>query len=79
MRMAPVPTESTTEYRQNRHWWWKTLRTLKDEWFPLDSKDFDTWVKDTHGVRIVYTNGLIAGHYEIADEMKHLVFILRYA
>lgn len=67
-----------SEYRRNRDWWWATLRTLRGEWMAADTTDFDAWVAVTHGVRIVYTNGLIAGHYEIADEKKHLVFLLKY-
>ena len=68
-----------SDYRRTRDWWWSTLRTLRSEWRGLDVTDFDIWVRDTHGVEIVYDGGgLIAGHYEIADEVKHLVFLLRY-
>jgi hypothetical protein len=75
-----------SEYRRQRDWWWSTLKILRAEWLQSsvrlarDSRDsdFDTWVLDTQGVQIVYTNGLIAGHYEIADEKKHLVFLLKY-
>jgi hypothetical protein len=67
-----------SEYRRQRDWWWSTLKILRSEWVRSSVGDFDTWVLDTHGVQIVYTNGLIAGHYEIADEKKHLVFLLKY-
>jgi hypothetical protein len=67
-----------SEYRRQRDWWWATLKTLRSEWVRSSVGDFDTWVLDTQGVQIVYTNGLIAGHYEIADEKKHLVFLLKY-
>jgi hypothetical protein len=75
--MSDFTQEDRDRYAR-KVWWWSTLKTLRSEWVRSRVSDFDTWVLDTHGVQIVYTNGLIAGHYEIADEKKHLVFLLKY-
>ncbi len=72
-------TQADRDRYAKRTWYWRTLIKLRGEWLKSDTRDFDEWMVDNHGVRIIYYNGMIDGDYEIADEKKHLVFILRYA
>lgn len=72
-------TQTDRDRYAKRVWYWGTLDKLRGEWLKSDTRDFDEWMVDNHGVRIIYYNGMISSLYEIADEKKHLVFILRYA
>ncbi len=69
------------DYRRKRDWWWQTVMTLNLEWSLKPDKvgDFYEWMSDTHGVKMLRDNqGNILGDYDISDEKKHLVFILKY-
>lgn len=72
-------TDKDRDRYNKRMWYWATLNKLRAEWMKGDAQDFDEWMVDNHGVRIVYSGGMISGTYEIADDVKHLVFLLRYA
>lgn len=72
-------TDSYYETQKKWNWYWGTLNKLRAEWLKGDTQDFDEWMVNNHGVRIIYYDGMITGTYEIADEVKHLVFLLRYA
>lgn len=66
--------------RYNRNWWWQTLRKLRGEWMITGSKDFDTWMIENHGVKILYdSGGFIKGDHGVIDEGKYVVFLLKYA
>ena len=43
------------------------------------SRRFSAWMRDRYGVGIVMDNlGNITGNYEIVDEAKYLLFVLKY-
>ncbi len=73
--------DESQDARERRNWWWQTLRTLKQQWAgdAADGPQFDGWVADTHGITVLRDGqGNILGDYEITDEGKHLVFLLKY-
>jgi hypothetical protein len=72
-------TQADRDWRTKRMWWWQTLQKLAFESGVTNSVQFDMWVSDTHGVKILRDPmGNFLGHYEIDDEMKHIVFLLKY-
>lgn len=68
-------------------WWWRTLNDLYAEYCRsrrhsggINSYDFDWWMAANHGVGINRdVDGNISIDYTIMDEMKHMVFLLKYA
>ena len=83
---SEVIEEIARSVRQ-RDWWWKTLRTLRNEFGdgttgalikPI-TQDFERWLTSTYGISIKYSGGMISQDYEIVDEVKHTVFLLKYA
>lgn len=78
--------EDTIKMERER-WWWRTLFTLKSEYesshrYPIHflSLDFDWWLAANHGVGLNRdADGYIMVEYTIMDEMKHMVFLLKYA
>jgi hypothetical protein len=72
-------TQADRDWRTKRMWWWQTLQKLSFEFKSSDGAAFDMWVSDTHGIKILRDPmGNFLGHYEIDDEMKHIVFLLKY-
>ena len=72
-------TQADRDRWAKRYWWWQTLQKLSFEFQSSDSAAFDKWVSDTHGVKILRDpSGNFLGDYDIDDEMKHMVFLLKY-
>jgi hypothetical protein len=40
--------------------------------------DFATWLQSVYGIKIGYSDGVVNLKYEVVDEAKMLVFLLRY-
>lgn len=73
-------TQADRDRYFKRDWWWRTLRKLSDEFGSADRIAFEKWVSDIHGIKILRDSGDdILGEYEIDDEMKYMVFLLKYA
>lgn len=66
--------------------YWRMLRLLKSEYDSLldlnngqfDYDDFDKFVERNCGIKIMYVDGNIAGHYNVIDKNKHLLTLLKY-
>ena len=81
--------DESEDTRAQRDWWWKTLFQLKGE-FNIHSDsptvsnsvrttEFNDWLKETYGVSMNYDlQGNILADYEIVDEHKHTVFLLKW-
>jgi lipoprotein NlpI len=73
--------------RANRIEYWRMLKLLRNEYNNLldinngqfDFDDFDKYVERNHGIKIIYVDGNIAGHYDIVDKNKHLLLLIKYA
>lgn len=77
--------------RRSRDWWWAILKTLrrKHGWRPVFggdgsgrgwSDEFNDWLAEEHGIQMTFTSeGMISERFEIVDEAKYLVFLLKYA
>jgi hypothetical protein len=72
-------TQEDRDRWTKRNWWWQTLQKLSFEFRSSDSVAFDKWVLDTHGIKILRDrSGNFLSDYDIDDEMKHIVFLLKY-
>jgi hypothetical protein len=72
-------TQADRDRWAKRMWWWQTLQKLSFEFGSSDSAAFDKWVSDTQGIKILRDpSGNFLAAYDIDDEMKHIVFLLKY-
>ena len=76
-------TGQETEEQQKRNSYWKLLRMARSEYGPsafdeYQSQPFDAWILETYGVKMFYEGTNIAGHFEIVDEHKYLLLLLKY-
>lgn len=44
----------------------------------INQCDFASWLQATYGIKINYSDGVVNLEYEIVDEAKLLIFLLRY-
>lgn len=49
----------------------------KDNFYELEK--FIEWVKDNYGVKIIQNNNGITAEYEILDDLKFLIFNLKFS
>ena len=65
--------------RRKRDWWWKVLWACREECSAAGGDKLNDWMKETYGVEICYdSGGGILGNYNVTDEKKHLVFLLKF-
>jgi len=71
-------------YIDKRRKYWESLRKIREEYSKtignnlFNANDFEMHVEETYGIRLVYYEGNIAGTYEILDEQKHLIYLLKF-
>lgn len=72
------------EYIDKRRKYWESLRKIRKEYseatgdHQFNANAFELYVEKTYGIRLVYYEGNIAGTYEIIDEQKHLIYLLKF-
>jgi hypothetical protein len=77
-------TISDSRLKERRDQWWNILWTVRRKFrnndaSDFDASDFDTWLLETYGVKIVYTSGgMISPEYEVVDEEKFILLLLKY-
>jgi len=71
------------KFRINRDKFWRQLKNLRTEYNEkfenFDNDTFMKWIEDTYGLRIIMNNSYITDKYDIVDEKKHLVFLLKFS
>jgi hypothetical protein len=69
--------------RKKTYDFWKTLRKANDDYLSIDvagDGTFKEFMLYNYGIQLFYDeNGNIAAHFEITDEHKHLLFVLKYS
>lgn len=78
----PVDEMPSAEYRR-----WIMVRACRQEYYktqgiPISDQiyqesDFEDYLRETYGMIIKY--GYALGDYDIIDESKHLLFLMKYA
>ena len=69
-------------FRKNRWRYWSLLKLVRVEFMEdklnFDGYDFATYIEDKYGIKMNMVNGNITDGYQIVDEQKYLIFLLRF-
>ena len=70
------------EKRKNRWNYWEALKKVRKEYMlqnkEFDAYDFEDYIIGQYGIRMNIVNGNITDGYEIVDEKKYLIFLLKF-
>lgn len=68
--------------RRNRWNYWGALKQVRKEFMAqnkeFDAYDFEDYLIGQYGVKMNIVNGNITDGYEIVDEKKYLIFLLKF-
>jgi hypothetical protein len=68
--------------RRNRWNYWEALKQVRKEFMAqnkeFDAYDFEDYLIGQYGVKMNIVNGNITDGYEIVDEKKYLIFLLKF-
>ena len=68
--------------RRNRWNYWEALKKVRKEFMAqnkeFDAYDFEDYLIGQYGLRMNIVNGNITDGYEIVDEKKYLIFLLKF-
>jgi hypothetical protein len=70
------------EQRKKRWDYWVALKLVRKEYMAqnkeFDAYDFEDYIIGQYGIRMNIVNGNITDGYEIVDEKKYLIFLLKF-
>ena len=87
MSNSLFPIDWDPARREDRIKYWANLRIMKAEYHQtvidvagqFDMDDFYTFVENNFGIRVITdNNGNIDAAYDIVDEAKYLMYVLKY-
>jgi hypothetical protein len=68
--------------RKNRWNYWEALKKVRKEYMSqnkeFDAYDFEDYLVGQYGLKMNIVNGNITDGYEIVDEKKYLIFLLKF-
>ena len=68
--------------RRNRWNYWEALKKVRKEYMEqnkeIDAYDFEDYLIGQYGLKMNIVNGNITDGYEIIDEKKYLIFLLKF-
>jgi hypothetical protein len=68
--------------RKNRWNYWEALKKVRKEYMAqnkeFDAYDFEDYLVGQYGLRMNIVGGNITDGYEIVDEKKYLIFLLKF-
>jgi hypothetical protein len=68
--------------RKNRWNYWEALKKVRKEYMlqnkEFDAYDFEDYLMGQYGLKMNIVNGNITDGYEIVDEKKYLIFLLKF-
>ena len=68
--------------RRNRWNYWEALKKVRKEYMAqnseFDAYDFEDYLLGQYGLKMNIVNGNITDGYEIVDEKKYLIFLLKF-
>ena len=68
--------------RSNRWNYWEALKKVRKEYMEqnkeFDAYDFEDYLIGQYGLKMNIVNGNITDGYEIIDEKKYLIFLLKF-
>jgi hypothetical protein len=70
------------EQRKKRWNYWEALKKVRTEYMQqnreFDAYDFEDYLVGQYGIKMNIVNGNITDGYEIVDEKKYLIFLLKF-
>ena len=70
------------ERRKNRWNYWNALKKIRVEYLVgktnFDSYEFEEYITNVYGIKMHLTDGKITDGYDIVDEKKYIVFLLKF-
>ena len=70
------------EQRKKRWDYWAALKLVRKEYMEqnkdFDAYDFEDYIIGQYGIKMNIVNGNITDGYEIVDEKKYLIFLLKF-
>ena len=70
------------DFRKNRWNYWEALKKVRKEYLEqnkeFDAYDFEDYLNGQYGLKMNIVNGNITDGYEIVDEKKYLIFLLKF-
>ena len=70
------------EQRKNRWNYWEALKKVRKEYMAqnkeFDAYDFEDYLLGQYGLKMNIVNGNITDGYQIVDEKKYLIFLLKF-
>jgi hypothetical protein len=70
------------EQRRKRWDYWAALKLVRKEYMAqnkeFDAYDFEDYIIGQYGIRMNIVNSNITDGYEIVDEKKYLIFLLKF-
>jgi hypothetical protein len=70
------------ERRKNRWNYWEALKKVRKEYMDqnkeFDAYDFEDYLVGQYGLKMNIVNGNITDGYDIVDEKKYLIFLLKF-
>jgi hypothetical protein len=70
------------EKRKNRWNYWEALKKVRKEYMEqnkqFDAYDFEDYLVGQYGLKMNIVGGNITDGYEIVDEKKYLIFLLKF-
>ena len=70
------------DFRKRRWDYWAALKLVRKEYMlqnkEFDAYDFEDYLIGQYGIRMNIVNGNITDGYEIVDEKKYLIFLLKF-
>jgi hypothetical protein len=87
--MATIPKiqdydddDPNIEQRKNRWNYWEALKQVRKEYMlqnkEFDAYDFEDYLVGQYGLKMNIVGGNITDGYEIVDEKKYLIFLLKF-
>jgi hypothetical protein len=74
------------EFRKKRFRYWELLKKVRKEYMEtldvltgqFDAYDFEEYVENNYGFKLNTMDGNITDKFEIVDEKKYIIFILKF-
>ena len=86
------PDDPDIKFRKERWDYWEALRHVRAEFlgtlahaddepvmvYTSDPRKFGEYLESKYGIKMSFVNGHITDTYDIVDEQKHLIFLLKW-
>jgi len=76
------PDDPDITFRKKRWDYWQTLKEIRKEFMEtqkeFDAFAFEEYITNTYGIKMIIIEGNITDKFEVVDQQKHLLFLLKW-